>query len=241
MAYDEQAAAYDLLYRTAKDYAAEARAVSAIVRGRCPDAATLLDVGCGTGLHLERLRTQFDVVGLDVSEAMLAIARHRLPDVELVLDDMRAFDLGRSFDAVICMFAAIAHVGDVAELHQSVRRMVRHVSPGGVVVVEPYVTLDQWIDGFVGYDAGAADGVTIVRATRSRREQRRAVMEMYYTVLSQAEVSQFSDTLTATLFTDDEYSSAMLAAGLTDVELLTEDFPDRGLWVGTARREAPVG
>lgn len=233
MAYDEQAAAYDLLYRAAKDYAAEAGAMARIIGARSPGAASLLDVGCGTGLHLEHLAGRFAVSGLDASEAMLAIARHRLPDVELVLGDMRDFELGRRFDAVTCMFAAIAHVADVEELHRAVRHMARHTAPGGVVLVEPYVTVDQWIDGYVGYDAGSDDGVVIVRATRSRRQDRRAVMEMYYTMLSQGEISQFSDTLTATLFTDEEYRSALEEAGLVDVELLTDDFPERGLWVGS--------
>jgi ubiquinone/menaquinone biosynthesis C-methylase UbiE len=47
----------------------------------------VLDVGCGTGRTLDALRRLYgcDVVGIDASEAMLAVARSRLPGIDLQL------------------------------------------------------------------------------------------------------------------------------------------------------------
>ena len=39
---------------------------------QAPRASSLLDVGCGTGRHLELLRERYEVEGLDVSPAMLS-------------------------------------------------------------------------------------------------------------------------------------------------------------------------
>jgi len=49
--YARSARYYDAIY-SFKDYAAEAAAVSARILAHRPDAATLLDVACGTGAHL---------------------------------------------------------------------------------------------------------------------------------------------------------------------------------------------
>ena len=70
----------------------------------------LLDVACGTGLHLSYLTYRFQVEGLDRDEQLLAIARQRNPEVPLHHADMVDFALGRTFDVVTCLFSAIGYV-----------------------------------------------------------------------------------------------------------------------------------
>ena len=78
----------------------EAERLERIISCRVPHASSLLDVGCGTGRHLEYLRSHYEVAGVDISEQLLAQARKRLPGVPLYLGDLRSFDLGRRFDVV---------------------------------------------------------------------------------------------------------------------------------------------
>jgi oligopeptide/dipeptide ABC transporter ATP-binding protein len=82
-----------------KDYGAEAEKLTAFVHqyGRST-GNRLLDVACGTGLHLSYLKQHFQVEGLDLDEQLLAIARQRNPKVPLHHADMTDFDLGRTFD-----------------------------------------------------------------------------------------------------------------------------------------------
>ncbi len=98
----ELAEVYDALYRARKDYPAEARQLTALIRQRLPAAGSLLDVACGTGEHLRYLRDDFDVTGIDLSESMLGYARSKLPGVPLHQADLRTFELGRRFDVVCC-------------------------------------------------------------------------------------------------------------------------------------------
>ena len=116
--YDKSAQIYDLLYTGSgiKDYVAEAVELHRIIDQACPAARTLLDVACGTGAHLAELRQWYSVEGVDLSPAMLAIARRKLPAIALHVADMRTFDLGRSFDAVICLFSSIGHVTNPLEM-----------------------------------------------------------------------------------------------------------------------------
>ena len=107
--FSRSAHLYDAVYAF-KDYAAEVERLRQVIDARVPSARTLLDVACGTGMHLAELRRWYEVEGLDLDPQLLAFARERLPDVPLHEGDMTAFDLGREFDVVTCLFSSIAYV-----------------------------------------------------------------------------------------------------------------------------------
>ena len=98
---------YNALYWF-KDYPTACNALHALIQREVPGATTLLDVGCGTGKHLEHLGRNYQVEGLDLSGELLAVARERCPGVPLHQADMSNFSLGRTFDAVTCLFSALA-------------------------------------------------------------------------------------------------------------------------------------
>ena len=80
---------YDVAY-SFKDYEGEAAAISALILDRNVNAGSLLDVGCGTGKHLEYFARHFDhVEGLDLTRGLLEEARRRLPEVTFHEGDMR--------------------------------------------------------------------------------------------------------------------------------------------------------
>lgn len=133
---------YDRIYDF-KDYAREAARLHELVQERAPGARTLLDVACGTGKHLEQLRAWYEVEGLDLDPELLAIARDRLPDVPLHEADMVDFDLGRRFDAVTCLFSSIGYVLTGKRLRSAAAAIARHVEPGGVLAVEPWITPER--------------------------------------------------------------------------------------------------
>src|SRR5205823_10100626 len=81
---------------------------------------------------------------------MLAVARERLPAVTLHQGDMADFDLGKRFDAVVCMFSSIGYVKNEERLRSAAAAFARHLEPGGVLVVEPWLTPDVWQDRHIG-------------------------------------------------------------------------------------------
>lgn len=142
--FDRSADLYDLVYRF-KDYEGEARDLVAVVGERAPNAASLLDVACGTGEHLRLVRSSFDrVEGVDVEPDMVALARAKLPDVVVTEADMRTLDLGRTFDAVTCLFSSIGYLADAEEMRAAVTRMAAHLAPGGVLVIDGWIRPDAW-------------------------------------------------------------------------------------------------
>jgi SAM-dependent methyltransferase len=166
-----------------KDYAAEAKAVDAIVRRvKRSQGATLLDVACGTGAHLVHLRKRYRVEGVDLDAGMLRVARKRLAGVKFHRADMRRFDLGRQFDAVVCLFSAIGYARTVAGLNQAVERMAAHTKPGGVVVVEPWITPGAFGVGRSGVQVGESGGVKVARAFKTSRRGRISLLEFDYLI-----------------------------------------------------------
>jgi SAM-dependent methyltransferase len=225
--YDQPGSLYDLTYAH-KDYAAESAWVTDAVRSRAPDARTLLDVACGTGAHLEHLRDDFDAEGLDLLDEFVTTAAARA-GVPVHQGDMVDFDLGRHFDAVVCLFSAIGYASDV---DGAVASMARHLAPGGVLVVEPWFTPDQWLVGHIHVLDNERDGQRLLRMTHSTLDGNRSIMEFHYLVGGADGIEHRTETHAMTLFTDDEYRAAFRAAGL-DVEV-DEVGPDgRGAYIGT--------
>ena len=135
---------YDALYAY-KDYEGEAARIVEIVDARFAGAASLLDVACGTGKHLEILRGTYRVEGADIDRGLLEIARDRVPDVPLHLADMRDLGLQGRFDVITCLFSAIGHLKDTDELDAAIASMAAHLTPRGILLVEPWIEPDRWL------------------------------------------------------------------------------------------------
>jgi glycine/sarcosine N-methyltransferase len=64
---------------------------------------TIVDAGCGTGRHLSFLASAgFSVTGIDLSEAMLEVARARAPEVEFVVGNVFSWRPPSPVDGVLC-------------------------------------------------------------------------------------------------------------------------------------------
>ena len=234
--YTRLADLYDVIYAW-KDYATEARTLHGVI-DRCARTPrvprrTLLDVACGTGVHLSHLREWYEVEGVELSPWMLRIARRRLPNVPLHQYDMRHFDLGRRFDAVTCLFSAIGYMRTVTELRRAIVTMARHVLPDGLVIVEPWLTPDRFIDGHVHADVAEGEGLKIARVSVSRRTDDVSVLEMHHMVGTPTGVERFVERHDVRLFTHEQYLAAFTAAGLVTV-FDADGLTGRGLYVGLA-------
>jgi trans-aconitate methyltransferase len=232
--YGRSARIYDLLYTGTgiKDFAAEAEQLHRIIAGECPGAKTLLDVACGTGAHLALLERWYTVEGVDASEAMLEVARRRLPDVRMHRADMRTLDLGRTFDVVTCLFSSIGYVTDAEEMKTTIGRLASHVAPGGVLILDGWVRPDAWsTDHHVSADVAEDDKTQVARVAFSRRAGDITELEMHHLVRSGENVDYFVENHSLRLVPTSEYVAAVEAAGLR-ATVLPDYMPDRDRIVG---------
>jgi SAM-dependent methyltransferase len=135
-AYERLAPAYDVL---TADYChgrwlavLEALALEHGLRGK-----RLLDVACGTGKSfLPLLERGYDVVGCDLSPAMLARAAAKAPRARLVLADMRRLERLGEFDLVTCLDDSLNYVLTRAEASDSIVAMAANLAPGGLLAFD---------------------------------------------------------------------------------------------------------
>ncbi|MET7417178.1 class I SAM-dependent methyltransferase [Streptomyces rubiginosohelvolus] len=228
---------YELIYAgRGKDYPAESAEVAAHVRARRPDASALLDVACGTGGHMAFLRETFDVVeGLELSEHMIVKAGESMPGLPVHAGDMRDFSLERSYDAVICMFSSIGYMDTPEELEAALSGMARHLTPGGVIVLEPWYFPDAFLPGYIAEDLVRSDGRVTVRISHSTREGDRVPIVVHYLdALKDGGIRHFTDVHRMRLFTREAYERAFEEAGCS-VEYIRTDRFGCGLFVGVLK------
>jgi len=234
--YTGSAEVYDLIYADIIDYPAAAEQVTSLIRVRKPDAHTLLEAACGTGAVLLPLRAQFEVHGFDLSADMLRVARAKIPDIDLRQGDMRDFQWGRRFDAVICMFSSIGYMTDYDSLEAAYGSFAAHLVPGGVVIVESWLEPAAYIVGHVGGYVAGDDRLQVHRVNTSWLEEsgRVSVFDMHHLVGRPAGVSYFVERHRLGLFTTAEHLRALAAAGF-EAEHEPDLFLGRGTYVGVLR------
>jgi ubiquinone/menaquinone biosynthesis C-methylase UbiE len=231
--FSRSARIYDAIYASIRDYPREAAQLDALIQERRPGGRTLLDVACGTGAHLEHLTDRYEVEGLDLEAEMLAVARERLPDVKFHQGDMTSFDLGKRFDAVVCMFSSIGYVRTEERLHNAIAAMARHLEPGGVLVVEPWLTPEVWLDRHLGAVFVDEPELKIARMNVAGRDGNMSVLEFEYLIGTPDGLERFSERHELGLFTVEQYVEAFRAADL-NAEHEPEGPMGRGLYVATA-------
>ena len=177
--YQRSADVYDVMNAArGKSYGDEAATLLRLIRQHVADAESLLDVACGTGLHLSHLRHDLRVEGIEPHPRLRAIARDRLDGVPVHDGDMRTFDLGRRFDVVTCLFSAIGYMLNLEDLRTAIGQMAAHVSPGGLLVVEPWFHPEAWIDGLVMAESATTEDMAITRLSHSAPRRRHLALRL---------------------------------------------------------------
>jgi SAM-dependent methyltransferase len=105
----------------------------------------VLEIGCGTGrILIPTARAGMGITGLDLSEPMMDVCRQRLeqePDavqarVELVLADMRDFDLKAHFALTTLPFRPFQHLTTVEDQLACLATIHRHLKPKGRLILD---------------------------------------------------------------------------------------------------------
>jgi SAM-dependent methyltransferase len=104
----------------------------------------VLDLACGSGRFTMPLAASGAIVtGGDLSAVMLARARtvaaERALAIEFIQLDLRQFDLGRTFDAVVIAANSLMHLHTLEDFSRAVASIRRHLAPSGRLVFDVFV------------------------------------------------------------------------------------------------------
>ncbi|MHC5210441.1 MAG: class I SAM-dependent methyltransferase [Planctomycetota bacterium] len=104
------------------------------MRSYCPDATSVLEIGCATGLMLPIFREAFPraaIHGSEIFSAGLDYAARRVPDATVFQVDARRIPFDAEFD-VIGAFDVIEHIDDDRRVLEQIHQATR---PGGCVLL----------------------------------------------------------------------------------------------------------
>ncbi len=235
--YSKTARLYDKL-NAGKDYVDEVRClVSFLSVEPAKKQLTLLDVACGTGLHIEHLRRHFLIEGLDICPELLEIARERNPNTLFHLGDMMEFDLGKEYDVITCLFSSIGYAKTLDNLRSAVHSMAAHLKPGGVLCIEPWFTPENWHPNTVHALYIDEPELKIARINTSFVKDRMSVLDLHHLVGTPEGTEHLVEHHELGLFEVEETISVMEEAGLV-VTYDPDGLTGRGLYI-CKRKELP--
>jgi SAM-dependent methyltransferase len=109
----------------------------AFVLSRLTGSKRILDVGCGTGVLLEKgIAAGFDMTGFDVSPEMMAIAARRAGNGSVYTARMQEFSEINEYDAIVSLSWSFNYVASNAEARQVLARFFAGLKPGGKLIIQ---------------------------------------------------------------------------------------------------------
>ncbi len=116
-----------------------------------PDSCRLLDVGCGTGVLLEKaIAAGIDAHGIDSASEMVAVARQRVEPHRVRVERMQDILAEGAYDVVCSLSWAIHYCRGREELEDVIQRCHRALRPAGRLILQ--VANDERMTGAVNVD-----------------------------------------------------------------------------------------
>jgi SAM-dependent methyltransferase len=162
---------------------------------------------------------------------MLRIARKKHPEIVFHRGDMTSFKLKNRFDVITCLFSAIGHVRTKTRMRRAVRNMAIHLQPGGLMILEPWITPANFRKGFSGWDFVDKPNLKIARVNISKVRGPVSAFEYYYLIGTPGRVQFVVDKVSQGLWTHEEHLEAFHDSGL-EVSFDSEGLAGRGLYLG---------
>jgi len=131
--FDSVGPAYEAAFATCEPQAASIQWLKSQLQGT---KSRILDIGCGTGRPVcsEVADAGHEVLGIDISGAMIEAAKKSVPNAEFQKLDMGDLNPGEgSYDAITVYFSMIASVTQ-EQIKQNIRRIFSWLKSGGYFV-----------------------------------------------------------------------------------------------------------
>lgn len=144
----------------------------------------VLDLGCGTGrLSIPLAEAGLEVVGLDISENMIAAFRRKLRScrreirqrINLVRADMRQFALKQRFACAVCSSNTLLLMGSERSVERALACVARHLRDDGLFVVD-VAAIDKTLNAaFARYGSRDVPDATFEMADGTRLQRMHSV------------------------------------------------------------------
>jgi SAM-dependent methyltransferase len=196
MVFGNYAHYYNLLYRD-KDYKGEVDYIQKLITQFSTNKVeSILDLGCGTGTHVNLLSQKgYSVAGVDRSQKMIDIAKTRKTDqTEFFLGDITTINLEKQFDVIVSLFHVISYITNNEDLDAFFRNISKHLKNNGLLI------FDCWYGPAVLTDRPATrikrledEKITITRIAEPVMHPNENIVDVRYEVIIEDKVTKKTD------------------------------------------------
>ena len=120
-----------------KDYVSESNQIVEMLKSNgIAQHSRILDFGCGTGKHLERIiKEGYKCDGFDISEDMLLVARKLMPQSNFYSDISL---IPNKYDLVYSLFDVLSYQISEIEVRSFLSNLISLTSPGGTILFDSW-------------------------------------------------------------------------------------------------------
>ncbi len=186
----------------------------------------VLDLACGTGsMTVELAKRGYDMIGVDGSEQMLAVAteraymnfgeedEYRLPILYL-LQDMRSFELYGTVDAVLCCLDSINYLIEDGDLDKCFATVHNYLYPDGLFLFDintPYKFKNVYGDNAYVLEE-EIEGRLVYCGWQNSYDEKTGICDFYLTLFSEDEDGKYlreEETQRERMYSLEEIKSAL--------------------------------
>jgi SAM-dependent methyltransferase len=150
MIFEKYAKYYDLLYKD-KDYKAESKYISSLIRKYKPGAKKILEFGSGSGIHGRMLsKLGYDIFGIERSQEMIDLGYQNYPirnkDENFFISqgDCTKTFIANDFDAVISLFHVFSYQTSEKLAVNMLKNANRQLKKGGIFIYDYWFAPAVW-------------------------------------------------------------------------------------------------
>ncbi len=181
---------YDEVYSDIVDYERQTRFLEKIFKkhlGRRPK--TILDIACGTGNYtFVFAKHGYNTTGIDISEAMLKVARKKAADGDnprFYKMDMRRIRLSERFDVATVLFGGFGYLERESDVELFFGRVPKHLSGRGLLMFEFWqnsavLPAATGKSGMKSWDRTETSARSIIRLNLSRYDPHSNVLDVRF-------------------------------------------------------------
>lgn len=194
--FTDSSVVYDRIY-SFKNYEEETQHIIQKIESIQPSLlqsnASVLDIACGTAEHHRFLKNIFTLDGIDINEEFIRQSRIKNHEGRYEVADMRQFDLGKTYDIILCLFSSIAYITEHEQLIDTLHCFRKHLRKGGIALIEPWMTKDVWKHGLVHMNTVNDDDLKVCRMSQSDTQGDTSVITFHYLIGKEGSVSSFTE------------------------------------------------
>lgn len=219
--YNDFAYLYDRLIKQDIDYEKICCYIQEIFDRYGKSPSLICDLACGTGnVTVPMSQRGYDMIGVDVSEAMLDVARTKNTDSDIIYicQDMKKLDLFGTCDAFLCMtdgFNYITSINSVKSIFSKIRRCF--IEQDGIFIFD--ISSAYKLQNTLGSNTYIYNTDDVFYTWENSFKNPLCKMELNFFVKDKENYRRFEEVHLQRAYTKEQIITTLTESGFTSVEV----------------------